>query len=429
MPQRIFITGYGIISCIGNNIAENLTSLLQSTPGTGSLHHIDTVLQHEVLVGEVPRTQHELFAMAGLAPAEGYSRNALLGIIAAREAFIHGRLDVNRELKTGLISATTVGGMDRCELYYHDFLTNDSQNAYIDSYDCADSTEKIASLLGIHDFVTTISTACSSAANAIMLGARMIRSGRLDRALVGGCEALTKFHLNGFNALKILDKEPCKPFDQHRAGINLGEAAAYLVLESEESIAKTGNEPMCELAGWGNSCEAFHQTASSPDGIGAFMAMNSALEMSGLKAEEIDYINAHGTGTDNNDLSEGRAIEKLFGTHIPLVSSTKPFTGHTTSAAGSTEAILSIFCLQHSVIWPNLNFKERISELSFSPVEKLLTNVPVNVVMSNSFGFGGNDTSLIFMKVNAKNADNADNANNAINANNANNANNSGRQE
>ena len=400
MPQRIFVTGYGIISCIGNNIAENLTTLLQSKPGTGPLQQIETVLRDEVLVGEVHKTYQELITMAGIAPAEGYSRNTLLGIIAAREASVHGRLDKNCELKTGLISATTVGGMDRCELYYNDFLSNDSRNAYIDSYDCADSTEKIACLLGIHDFVTTISTACSSAANAIMLGARMIRSGRLDRVLAGGCESLTKFHLNGFNALKILDKEPCKPFDQHRAGINLGEAAAYLVIESEESVAKTGNTPMCELAGWGNSCEAFHQTASSPDGIGAFMAMNRALEMSELKPEDIDYINAHGTGTDNNDLSEGRAIEKLFGSHVPMVSSTKPFTGHTTSAAGSTEAVLSIFCLQNQVIWPNLNFKERISELSFSPVEKLMTNVQVNAVMSNSFGFGGNDTSLIFIKVN-----------------------------
>ncbi|MEI6174744.1 MAG: beta-ketoacyl-[acyl-carrier-protein] synthase family protein [Bacteroidota bacterium] len=399
MPKRIYITGYGIISCIGNNIAENLTSLLQSRSGLGPLRQIDSLLKDELFVGEVPKNLDELFQMAGITPAEGYSRNSLLGIIAAREAFTHGRLDDHRELKTGLISATTVGGMDRCELYYADFLTNDSRNSYIDSYDCADSTEKIAFLLGIRDFVTTISTACSSAANSIMLGARMIRSGRLDRVLAGGCESLTKFHLNGFNALKILDKDPCKPFDEKRAGINLGEGAAYLVLESEESILKTGNQPLCEVAGWGNSCEAFHQTASSPDGTGAYLAMKKALDLSGLAPEAIDYINAHGTGTDNNDLSEGRAIERLFGDRIPMVSSTKPFTGHTTSAAGSTEAILSILCLQHQVIWPNLNFSQRISELSFSPVEKLISNVPVNAVMSNSFGFGGNDTSLVFKKV------------------------------
>jgi 3-oxoacyl-(acyl-carrier-protein) synthase len=399
MPRRIFITGYGIISCIGNNIEETLTSLVQSAPGTGSICHINTLLKDELLVGEVTKTLEELFAMAGIKPAEGFSRNTLLGVIAAREAYSHSRLDENRELKTGLISATTVGGMDRCELYYNDFLTNDTRNADIDAYDCADSTEKIAQMLRIYDFVTTISTACSSAANAIMLGARMIRAGRLDRVLAGGCESLTKFHLNGFNALKILDKEPCKPFDQLRAGINLGEGAAYLVLESEESIAKTGNLPLCELVGWGNACEAFHQTASSPDGNGAWLAMKKALDLSGLTPEDIDYVNAHGTGTDNNDLSEGRAIEKLFGDRIPMVSSTKPFTGHTTSAAGSIEAILSILCLQHQCIWPNLNFHERIAELNFSPVEKLVTDIQVNAVMSNSFGFGGNDTSLIFKKV------------------------------
>ncbi len=398
MPHRIFVTGYGIISCIGDNIAENLGSLLASSPGTGRLHHISSILQEELLVGEISKTQEELFSMAGLGVTEGYSRNALLGIIASREAFRHGKLDQHRGLTTGLVSATTVGGMDRCELFYSDFLKNDSRNIYIDSYDCADSTEKIAALLGIRDFVTTISTACSSAANAIMLGARMIRSGRLDRALTGGCESLTKFHLNGFNALKILDKEPCKPFDQHRSGINLGEGAAYLVLESEKSLEITGNIPICELAGWGNSCEAFHQTASSPDGIGAFLAMKQALDMSGLTPFDINYINAHGTGTDNNDLSEGRAIEKLFGNHVPPVSSTKPFTGHTTSAAGSIEAVFSIFCLQYGLVLPNLNFKEQMSELSFSPVQKLLTDVRIQTVMSNSFGFGGNDTSLIFTK-------------------------------
>jgi 3-oxoacyl-[acyl-carrier-protein] synthase-1 len=365
----------------------------------GRLRYIDSTLLDELMVGEVHHPPEELFTLAGLEPAEGFSRNALLGIIAAREAYRHAGLSLHPELTTGLISATTVGGMDRCELYYADFLSNDTRNIYIDSYDCADSTEKIAKLLGIKDFVTTISTACSSAANSIMLGARMIRAGKLERVLAGGCESLTKFHLNGFNALKILDKNPCKPFDRNRAGINLGEGAAYLVLESEESLDITGNTPICELAGWGNACEAFHQTASAPDGIGAYLAMKKALDMSGLPPGSIDYINAHGTGTDNNDLSEGRAIERLFGERIPAVSSTKPFTGHTTSAAGSTEAILSIFCLQRQVIWPNLNFSEQMEELSFSPVQKLMTDVKVNAVMSNSFGFGGNDTSLIFQKV------------------------------
>lgn len=399
MARRIFITGSGIISCLGANLQENLSALMASRRGTGRIRHIDTLLKDELVVGEVPFGLEELFRLAGIAPPEGFSRNALLGIIAAREAAVNGGLSDHKELRTGLISATTVGGMDQCELYYHDFLHNDTRNGYIDAYDCADSTEKIAEALSIDGFITTLSTACSSAANALMLGARMIRSGRLDRVLAGGCESLTKFHLNGFNALKILDKEPCKPFDRNRAGINLGEGAAYLVLESEETLRITGNQPLCELAGWGNACEAFHQTASSPDGTGAYLAMEKALKMSGLEPSQIDYINAHGTGTDNNDLSEGKAIERLFGEKIPYVSSTKPFTGHTTSAAGSTEAILSVFCLQHQVIWPNLHFNIPMEELHFTPVKSLITNRPVNTVMSNSFGFGGNDTSLIFKKI------------------------------
>ncbi len=396
MPSRIFITGSGIISSIGKNLQETLTSLMEGRSGIGRIRLLETALKNEIPVAEVKFDHKELFEIAGIPLQEGYSRNALLGIIAGTEAFHHARLELFKNLKTGLISATTVGGMDRCELYYHDFLHNDSRNIYIDSYDCADSTEKIADHLGIRDFITTISTACSSSANAILLGARMIQTGKLDRVLAGGCESLTKFHLNGFNALKILDKEPCKPFDENRNGITLGEGAAYVVLESETSIKQSKNVILAELVGWGNACEAYHQTASSPDGVGAFLAMKKALEMSKLRPDQVDYINAHGTGTDNNDLSEGKAIEKLFAGNIPKVSSTKPFTGHTTSAAGSTEAILSMLCLQHQVIWPNLNFRTPISELNFLPVEKLLTNVPVNAVMSNSFGFGGNDTSLIF---------------------------------
>lgn len=396
MPQRVFVTGMGLISSIGNNIHENFESLISGRYGIGKLQHLETQLKEEIPVGEVPHSNDALFALAGIPVQEGYSRNALLGLIAAKEAWLHAKVGDHPELRTGLISATTVGGMDQCEKYYDDFLTNDSRNVYIDAYDCADSTEKIAEHLHIGDFVTTLSTACSSASNALMLGARMIRTGRLDRAVAGGCESLTKFHLNGFNALKILDKEHCKPFDEHRAGINLGEGAAYLVLESEDSLKISGNDPICELVGWGNACEAFHQTASSPDGVGAYLAMKKALEVSGLDPGQIDYINAHGTGTDNNDISEGNAIERLFGDHVPRLSSTKPFTGHTTSAAGSTESIISIFCIQHNVVWPNLNFRDRIQGLSFSPVEKLITNVKVNAVMTNSFGFGGNDTSLIF---------------------------------
>lgn len=400
MAARIFVTGYGMISCLGTSVDETLGSMMAGRSGLAPLSRIDSILKGEFPVGEVQLSLDDLFVRAGQLPGEGYSRNALLGMIAAREAARHAKTDLHDHLHTGLISATTVGGMDQCEDFYEDFLTNDSKNAYIDSYDCADSTEKIAAMLGITGFITTISTACSSAANAIMLGARMIRAGRLDRVVAGGCESLTRFHLNGFNALKILDKHPGRPFDQNRAGINLGEGAAYVVLESEQSLKITRNKPLAELAGWGNSCEAFHQTASSPDGIGPYLAMKKALEVGELAPSDIDYINAHGTGTDNNDLAEGRAIEKLFGDAIPFVSSTKPFTGHMTSAAGAAEAILSILCLQQQVIWPNLNFETPMPELRFLPVTAMMKEIRVNTVLSNSFGFGGNDTTLIFRKIN-----------------------------
>lgn len=400
MPVRVFVTGLGIISGIGKDLNEHVTSLFHSRPGITDIRFLDTHLKGEIPVSEVKCSDEELFGMAGVPSDEAYSRNSLLGIIAAREAWDHARLGTRKKRRTGLISATTVGGMDQCEKYYQEFLKGDAYNDFIEIYDCADSTEKIARQLGITGFRTTISTACSSAANAILFGARLIRDGYLDRVVAGGTESLTIFHMNGFNALKILDKQPCRPFDANRGGITLGEGAAYIILESEEAARDDNPELIAELAGYGNACEAFHQTASSPDGQGAWLAMKKALETAGIEPGQIDYINAHGTGTDNNDISEGMAIQRLFEGRIPPVSSTKPFTGHTTSAAGSTEAILSILSLRHQMIWPNLNFRDPMPELSFTPVKELISDVPVNYVMSNSFGFGGNDTSLIFKKVN-----------------------------
>jgi len=399
MTRRVVITGIGILSSIGRNLPETINSVLTSRSGIGRLKHLNSFHRDEFPFAEVQLSNEQLLDLAHQTPSSGYSRNALLGMIAAREAFVHAGLDKIPRLRTGLISATTVGGMDRCELFYGDFLSNNTRNEYIDVYDCADSTEMIADLLQIDDYITTISTACSSAANALLLGTRMIRNGKLDRVIAGGTEALTSFHVNGFNALKILDKVPCRPFDTNRNGITLGEGAAYLVLESAEAAQAGGREIFAELAGFGNACEAYHQTASTPDGLGAFLAMERAVKISGLDPSAIDYINAHGTGTDNNDVAEGLAIERLFGDNIPKVSSTKPFTGHMTSAAGSAEAILSILCLTHRIIPPNLNLKTTMPEIRFTPVTELIKNIDVNTVMSNSFGFGGNNTSLIFKRI------------------------------
>jgi 3-oxoacyl-[acyl-carrier-protein] synthase-1 len=247
--------------------------------------------------------------------------------------------------------------------------------------------------------MTTLSTACSSSANAIFFGARLIRNGLLDVVVAGGVDALTKFTLNGFNTLMILDKEFCKPFDEHREGLNLGEGAGYVVLVSSKVAATLTKPPYCLLSGYNNSNDAYHQTASSPDGTGSYMAMQGALKKAGLDTSDIDYINLHGTGTPNNDSAEGTAIKRLFHPNYPPMSSTKSFTGHTLGASGGIEAVFSALAVKHGLIYPNLRFKTQMADLPFAPETHFRDGQQIDHVMSNSFGFGGNCTSLIFSKV------------------------------
>jgi 3-oxoacyl-(acyl-carrier-protein) synthase len=395
MPARIFVTGIGIISAIGSNAGEALDSLKQARSGVGPILYLDTIFKGELPVAEARLSNRNLGELCGVADLHLFTRTTLLGLIAAREAARQAGLDPSEKtFRTGLVSATTCGGMDKTEINFKQYAKGGTFIDFIFTRDCSDSTERIADDLGIRDYLTTVSTACSSSANAIIHAARLIRHGIVDRVVAGGTDALTKYTLNGFHALQILDTTPCKPFDQDRKGLNLGEGAAYLVLESERS--SQGKKVLGELTGYSNVNDAYHQTASSPEGLGPYLSMQEALEMSGLGPEEIDYLNAHGTGTDNNDLTEGLAIEKLFTPHIPPVSSTKPFTGHTLGAAGAVEAVISLLALTHKVIFPNLNFRTKIPELGFEPVKELIQTKEIRHVLSNSFGFGGNDSTLIF---------------------------------
>jgi 3-oxoacyl-[acyl-carrier-protein] synthase-1 len=257
----------------------------------------------------------------------------------------------------------------------------------------------MADHVGIKKYLATISTACSSSANAIMHGAQLVKHNKLDRVICGGTEALSKFTVNGFNSLMILDKEHCRPFDSSRNGLNLGEGAAYIVLESEKEVDRSRRKPLAELKGYGNANDAFHQTASSPEGEGALSAMTLALSMAGIKPNEVDYINAHGTATENNDLSEGLGLKRLFGEQVPYFSSTKPFTGHTLAAAGSIEAVYCMMAIKERLIWPNLNFKSVMPELGIEPVKQLIQKINLKNVLSNSFGFGGNTSSLLLASV------------------------------
>lgn len=399
MSERVYITGLGLISAIGMNIGENYASLSGMKSGIGKIRYLDTVYKDEIPVAEVKASDEELFRMAEMQIEQGYTRTALLSINAAREAVNMAGVDMRDGLRNGIISATTVGGMVKSENHYYDFLNNDKSNVYIGTHDCGDATEKIASHLGFNGFMTTISTACSSSLNSVMFGARLIRNGMLDRVLVGGADALSRFTINGFNTLMILDRDGCKPFDEHRNGLTLGEGAAFLMLESASLAEKNQKKILAELSGWANANDAFHQTASSPEGEGAFMAMSKALKLSGLDIHDIDYINAHGTGTINNDLSEGKAIESLFGRKVPYVSSTKSFTGHTLGAAGAVEAVFSVLSLLHKTVFPNMNFTDPMKELSFTPVTELLEDQKVKHVLTNSFGFGGNNSTIILSSV------------------------------
>ncbi|MDD5570086.1 MAG: beta-ketoacyl-[acyl-carrier-protein] synthase family protein [Bacteroidales bacterium] len=401
MSDRVFVTGIGIISAIGNSSDEVLNSINLKKSGIKLSSYLDTVYKNEIPFGEVKFSNKELSEKLKINSGQIITRTALLGMLAAKEAINHAQIKNISEARTGLISATSVGGMDRSEIFYEEFIADNKKGRLrnIIGHDCGDSTEKIADMLGIKDFITTISTACSSSANAIMFGARLIKNNMLDRVIAGGVDSITKFTLNGFNTLMILDRQNCRPFDEKRNGLNLGEGAGFIVLESERIINKNKKEILCELKGYGNASDAYHQTASSPDGFGACIAMRKALEAANLKPEEIDYINAHGTGTPNNDLSEGKAIENVFESKIPYFSSTKAYTGHTLGASGGIEAVLSVLAIKNNLIFPNLNFENQMKDLKITPVKELIKNIEVKNVLSNSFGFGGNNTTLIFSKI------------------------------
>jgi 3-oxoacyl-[acyl-carrier-protein] synthase-1 len=405
MDKEICITGAGAVSAIGMDKAATLDAIVNQRSGVEPVRYLKT--SHTGLpVGEVKRSNDELREMLDIPPSEAFIRSSLLGIPAVREALRQAQLDGcpslrdNRpSLRVAFLSGITVGGMDQAEWMYPDFLQNDSKNAYIELNDCGACAGQIADYVGGFDMISTVVTACSSSANTVMMGADLIKSGRADVVVAGGTECLSRYHVNGFNTLMILDREICRPFDRDRAGINLGEGAGYLVLESSGTAARRGVKPIGRIAGYRNVCDAYHPTASSPDGLGPYLAMKGAVEDAGLQPEDIDYINAHGTGTPNNDLTEGLAAMKLFGKGVPPIASIKACTGHTTSAAGSFEAVVSLLALEHNFLPVNMNFRHKMEELNFVPVTRPGPLRPVRHILSNSFGFGGNDSAVVLSKI------------------------------
>ncbi len=394
--DRICITGAGIVSAIGIGKDETLKSLLDGTTGIGKVHHLKTN-REEFPVGEVKLTNDEMLQKLEISPEKAMPRTVLLSIMAIQEALQQAKLDKDLLSQTGFVSGTTVGGMDKSEQYYHDFLTNDTRNDYIRMHSCGACTDAAADYFGKFAFTTTLSTACSSAANAIIFGADMIRAGKAECVVLGGSECISSFHLNGFATLMILDREQCRPFDVTRAGLNLGEGAAYLVIESEEHAKKRNADVLAIISGYANACDAYHQTASSPEGEGPYLAMTQALKMANIEPNKISYVNAHGTATPNNDASESQAIRRVFGENYPPTSSTKSFTGHTTSASGSIETVISLLAMQNGILPANINYA-LADPACITPITKVAKGTDMQHVMCNSFGFGGNDSSLIISK-------------------------------
>lgn len=394
--MNIYITGMGCISALGSEIDQTLHNLQNEKSGLTYMDFVETEYSQKFMAGEIKMSNQDLANRLGITDKIP-TRTSLIGLWAAQQAVKQSGIEIlDKSYKTGFISASTVGGMVNTERHFQNFLNGTNQENFVSLNDMGDSTEYIANTLKINGFITTINTACASSLNAIILGTRMIKQGILDRVIVGGTDSLCKFTINGFNALMLLDTEACLPFDARRKGINLGEGAAYLVIESEKVI-KDKNKILAQISGYGSSNDAYHQTASSPNGYGLQLAMNAALKTASLTTKDINYLNAHGTATPNNDLTEGWAIKETFTEGVSF-SSTKCFTGHTLAASGSIEAVFSVLAINNNFMPVNLGFQESIPELGIIPVSSTQRGVSLNHVMSNSAGMGGSCSSIIFSK-------------------------------
>ena len=386
--MRIAITGIGAVSAVGLNCTQTLDALLSERSGIGTMRYLGSA-HTDLPVGEVPCSNEQLRQQLGL-DSEPMPRTSLLGLMAAKEALTMSGLQPSESM--AFISGTTVGGIDLTEQHWTDYAEGKAAEN-IRLHEAGESTNAIAKHLGQFGFISTPSTACSSALNAIMQGANLLRTGQVKQALVGGSESLSRFHFNGFNTLMILDSQPCRPFDADRHGLNLGEGAGYIVLEDEQAAIERGATILGYVAGYANTCDAFHQTASSENGEGAYLAMSKALEMAQLQPAAIDYVNAHGTATPNNDLSESAALKRVFGDKMPLISSTKAFTGHTTSASGGLETVICLLAMLHHFVPANLHWSHTAEGLVLPTTHTIQSDL--HYVLCNAFGFGGNESSLI----------------------------------
>lgn len=388
--SRIVVTGIGIISAIGGTPDEVWSALESGRSGLGRLTRFPSARCGHFPVAEVHGD------LAALSAHPHGSRSEQLIVYAARAAFHDARLHTLPDRRAvGVVLGNCTGGMDLSEEVIRKLMTERSGEVDgLRRHECAWTTNAVAEALDLGGFRATVSEACASGAMGIGTACDALDSGEAQIVLAGGVDALTRVTLNGFCSLLNVSAEGCRPFDAERTGMNLGEGAGALVLETAEHAAARGATVLAELAGYGATCDAYHATAPLPDGEGARRAMALALAMAGLEPAQVDYLNAHGTGTLENDAAEAQAIGRLFGARAPLVSSTKRFFGHTLAAAGAIEAILCILAIRHQRVPPNLGLRRADPAVTF-PLVTAMQPARVRVAMSNSFGFGGENSVLV----------------------------------
>jgi 3-oxoacyl-(acyl-carrier-protein) synthase len=385
-----------VISPLGNSPEASRHALLNAECGIGTAQLVKSKFAGSHYFGEVKLENEKLREQFNITNP-GVTRTSLLALHAMSHAIADSGLKVHeiQSYETALVGASTVGGMCNTDELYSDAKTDAGGSPFISSYDCATVSFFLQRYFGVQGVINTINTACSSSANAIMYGARLISNGYAKRAIVGGADSLAKFTINGFNSLGILSPGFCKPFDKERNGLNLGEGAAFLVLEREEDAAS--KKIYGVLSGYCNTNDAYHPSSLSENGQGPYNAMQGALLKSGLAAGEISYINTHGTGTENNDEVESKAMLRVF-EKVPPFASTKSKIGHTLGASASVETVFSLLALMNDEVYPSLNFSLPIESTGLRPVISVEKRRLKNI-MINSFGFGGNCSSLVFSKI------------------------------
>ncbi|HTK90105.1 MAG TPA: beta-ketoacyl-[acyl-carrier-protein] synthase family protein [Verrucomicrobiae bacterium] len=392
--SRVVVSGLGVVSPYGSGTKTFWAGLAAGACAIRPITLIDTEGFRSRVAAEVPGD-----AMAGLGVSPRRARADRLGLAAAREAIADAGLGPADRAEAALVIGAVGGGMLEGETWYWEETRTGRPSPRITALRSIlpyTHAETIGWRLGIGGPKETVVMACASGAASIALAADLVREGVVPLALAGGVDALTRICFMGFNALKLLDPDPCRPFDRDRKGMSIGEAAAFVVLEDFERCRARGAREVAKLLGAGVSTDAHHVTSPHPEGEGMARAMTLALDAARLDPGAVDYVNAHGTGTLHNDRTEARAIARVLGAGRVPISSTKSLVGHTMAAAGSLEAVASILALHHGLIPPTANLAEVDPEIPFDCVPNIARPAPIEIALTNSFGFGGQNVSLIF---------------------------------